>query len=183
MSEFLACAPNPSLGSFSEAKDSENLFVIPLDPKSGLPDAAVAGNTGTYDVWQGAGAFVQFEVNPPAVKTASGLIEVDASNEYPGTQGNQKEPSPIIGDHELLAVSGPAYQRGLINSQIVHGKLVLFQLKDTIQPKLRKTFAAEETCTSERSPQDTETEGVESTQTNSDPITPGAGRKWIRQYR
>ena len=109
------------MGCFSKAKVSENLFVIPLGPKSVLPDAAVPGNTGTYDVWQGAGAFVQFDVNPLAVKTASGLIEVDASSEYSVTQGNQKEPSPIIGDHELLAISGPLYPIGLTNSQIDHG--------------------------------------------------------------
>ena len=92
------------------------------------------------------------------------------------TQGNQKEPSPIIGDHELLAVSGPAYQSGLIKSQIVHGKLVLFQFKDMIQPELMETFAAEGTSTSERFPQATKTEEVESMQTHPDSITYGDGR-------
>ena len=39
-----------------------------------------------------------------------------------------------------------------------------------------ETFAAEGTSTSERFPQATKTEGVESMQTHADSITPGDGR-------
>ena len=179
----MACAPNPSLGSFSKAKVPENLFVIQLGPKSVLPDAAVPGNTGTYDVWQGAGAFVQFEVNPSAVKAACGLIEVDASNEYSGTQENQEEPSPAArpatGDHQLLVVCKSASPSSSINSQIKHCNLRIFQGEDTIQPELTEIFKAKTTSVSERCPQGTKVsvkEELKSKQTHQTSIGHGGGK-------
>ena len=181
LSEFLACAPNLSLGCFSEAKVSENLFVIPLGPKPGLSDAAVAGNTGTYDVWEGAEAFVQFEVKPVAVKTASGLISSNASIGYPGKQRTQKEPSPITGDYEVLAISGPGYPIGLTNSQIDYGEHLLFTFIDTIESELKELFPQGEACASARCWKDTKSQVVDSTTSSNIPSKHGADQKldWV----
>ena len=107
------------MGCFSKAKVSENLFDIPLVPKSGLPDAGVPGNTGSYDAWQGAGACVQIDVNPSAPKAAGGLIEVDASNDNSGTEENQVEGYPaarVATGDQLLVVFGSDFPTISISS-------------------------------------------------------------------
>ena len=163
LSEFLACAPNLSLGCFSEAKVSENLFVIPLSPKSGLSGATVVGNTVSYDAWEGAEAFVQFEVKPVAVKTASGLISSNASIGDPGKQRTQREPSPITGDYKVLAISGRPYPIGSINNEIDYGDHLLFTFIDTIESELKELFPQGEACASARCWKDTKSQSADST--------------------
>ena len=96
----------------------------------------------TYDAWEGSEAFVQFEVKPVAIKTASGLISSNASIGDPGKQRTQREPSPITGDYRVLAISGAPYPMGSTNNEIGYDDHLLFTVTDTIESELEQGEAS-----------------------------------------